>query len=400
VKILFETKTSGAPAAEKIHSPRAATTEEARPRKAPPKLREAVFDDYSQIAALQVRNGLTIRSYPDWVALWKGNPVYETSRGQLPIGWVLEAADREIVGLIGSVPFACHYQGRTVRSVAACAWVVDPRYRSHSMQLLDRLMSQKDIDLTVSTTVSSNSEPALKLFGWAKAPLGSWDRSAFWVTNHRGFVSSALKLKSVPMPRAMSYPVSAALYCRDLFRDGGALRRLGDADLEMCAGFDERFDEFWEELKRQNDGILLASRSRETLAWHFRYSMLRQRLWILAASRGSRLVAYAIFDRQDNEACGLKRIRLVDFQALKGHENNLYPALALMLRKCRREGIHILENVGCWLDRPGLPRILPPYHRTLPSALYYYHAADADLAATLADPSLWAPTTFDGDASL
>jgi hypothetical protein len=79
---------------------------------------------------------------------------------------------------------------------------------------------------------------------------------------------------------------------------------------------------------------------------------------------------------------------------------DLYPALASMLRTCRKEGIHILENVGCWLDRPGLPKIPTAYHRTLPSALYYYKAADRDLAATLANSNVWAPTTFDGDASL
>jgi len=396
--MLFETKTNNALVTEETG--RVRTSAEPPRRKAVPNLREAVFDDYNQIAALQVRNGLNIREYADWVAQWRGNPVYEESKGRIPIGWVLETKEREIVGLIGNVPFTAHFQGIKLRAASACAWAVEPAYRSHSMLLMDRLMNQKNMDLIISTTVSSNSEPALKLFEWAKAPVGSWDKAGFWVTNHRGFVNSVMRLKSVPMPEMLSYPVSAALYCRDLFGQGDPPDCPVDTELEVCPEFDDRFDDFWEELLRQNAGILLANRDRDTLAWHFRYPLRRRGLWILAATRGSRLVGYTIFDRQDNEACGLKRIRLVDFQALKGYENSLYPALAFMLRKCRREGIHILENVGCWLDRPGLPIVSPTYHRSLPSALYYYTVPDPALALTLADPAVWAPTTFDGDASL
>jgi hypothetical protein len=261
-------------------------------------------------------------------------------------------------------------------------------------------MSQSDVDLILSTTVSCNSEPALKLFEWSRVPVGSWDRSAFWVTHYRGFVRSVLSLKSAPLPTLLSYPVSAALFCRDRLMNTERNLHEGNSSLERCFSFDQRFDDFWEELKRQNYGVLLSHRTRETLEWHFRYSLASQQAWILTASEGSRLVAYAIFDRQDNEACRLKRIRLVDFQALKGSENVLPSAIGWMLRQCRADGIHILENVGCWLDRPDLPRLEAPYHRTLPSALYYYKANDPYLAETLTDPAVWAPSTFDGDASL
>ena len=127
---------------------------------------------------------------------------------------------------------------------------------------------------------------------------------------------------------------------------------------------------------------------------------MQRRCWILTASEGARLVAYAIFDRQDNAACGLKRMRLVDFQALNGSENALSSAMGWMLRKCRKERIHALENVGCWLDRPELPKLYAPHHRTLSSAVYYYKATGKQLSETLKDPAMWAPTTFDGDASL
>jgi hypothetical protein len=120
----------------------------------------------------------------------------------------------------------------------------------------------------------------------------------------------------------------------------------------------------------------------------------------VTASEGSRLVAYAIFDRQDNAALGLKRIRFLDFQALTGYEKIIGSALNCMLRKCRREGVHVLEYAGRWLNRPGLPSLSAPYQRTLSYWTCYYKARDKELCEALKDPKAWAPSLFDGDASL
>jgi Acetyltransferase (GNAT) domain len=377
-----------------------AALDETRLPKGCTRIREAAFDDYDQIAPLQSRNSLTSRPYLDWITLWKSNPVYEELRHQFPIGWVLETQEGKIVGSIGNIPLACHFRGQNLRTAAACDWVVDPRYRSSSMHLLDRFMSQNDTDLFVTTTASANSERALRMFEWSRVPTGAWDKSAFWVTNYPGFAKSVLNLKSVRMPGFLSYPVSAALFCRDIFTHIEAGLDECSSELELCPGFDNRFDDFWDELKRQNDNVLLPHRSRETLAWHFRSPLMRQQLIILAKSKGSRLLAYAIFDRLDNPACGLKRMRLVDFQALKGFENILPSAICWMLRKSREDGIHILENVGCWLDLSRLPQLPKPYYRALSAALYYFHAPSKLLSEILNNPAVWAPTTFDGDASI
>src|SRR4051812_13822250 len=61
------------------------------------KIREASFDDYQAITALQERNGLATRSREQWQSLWMGNPVYERMHGNWPIGWVLQA-DEGVVG--------------------------------------------------------------------------------------------------------------------------------------------------------------------------------------------------------------------------------------------------------------------------------------------------------------
>jgi hypothetical protein len=366
----------------------------------PLQVRKASLDDYEQIAALHVRNGLAAKSYDDWVALWLGNPVYQQRGAQWPIGWVLETQSRGIVGWVGNIPSAYQFRGRRLYATTPCSWIVDASHRGYGMLILNRLLRQRDIDLFVCSNVSSVSEPFTRHLGFAQVPVGDWYRSAFWITNHPGFAQVALRLKSVPMARTMAYPISTALICWDRCNIRWERHRSSIGEIERCWEFDSRFDDFWNELQHQKENVLLAVRTRETLAWHFRNTLVRQRVWILASHKGPRLIAYAIFDRQDNPAIGLRRVRLVDFQAHRGSEDALLSALSWMLHKCREDGIHMLEVSGCWLNRPGLPRIVAPYHRTLPSWSYYYKATDPELSALLRDPKVWAPSSFDGDASL
>jgi hypothetical protein len=363
------------------------------------KAREAIFEDYARIAALQIRYGLAARSFEDWSAFWNDNPAFRERAGHWPMGWVLETQSGEIVGSLINLPVMYDFQGRRLCAASGCSWVVDARYRCHSLSLMLRFLKQKDVQLFISATVGPNAEPALKLLHFSRLPVGNWQQSAFWITNYRGFSRSALTSKSVAFAPAISYPLSAALLCRDKFKFANRITG-SPIQIELCSGFDNRFDEFWEELRRQNQKVLLGVRTRETLTWHFRDALIQQNAWILTASTGSRLVAYAVFDRQDKPAFGLRRIRLVDFQAIDGCQDALRSALLRMLHKCRRERIHVLEVMGSWLGRPEFPQVLPPHHRPLASWTYYYKANDPDLHEVLKNPAVWAPSSFDGDASL
>jgi hypothetical protein len=367
----------------------------------PPKVRRALIDDYYQIAALETKYGFPTKSYDEWMAFWQENPVCKQWDGQWPIGWVLETDSREIVGWIGNIPSAYRFNGRLLLAATGWNWVVHAPYQlGYGMLLVNSLLRQRHVDLFISNSLSPVCETFIRHLGFSRVPVGDWDKSVFWIANHRGFTPVALKMKSVPWPTIIGYPVSALLTCWDWCHDWRMRLRSSAYEIEVCYQFDSRFDDFWRELQNQNENVLLAVRTRETLAWHFRRSLMGQQAWILVVSKGSRLTAYAIFDRQENPANGLQRLRLVDFQAHKGSEEALFSALSWMLQKCREEAIHALEVQGCWLKRLGLPRIVAPYYRTMSSWRYYYKANNPELSETLKDPRVWAPSSFDGEASL
>ncbi|PYX05392.1 MAG: hypothetical protein DMG88_21705 [Acidobacteria bacterium] len=365
-----------------------------------PSLRRANFEDYEQIAALQIRNGLASTCYQAWAALWIDNPAYHKWKADWPIGWVLQTGTDKVVGFLGNLPAEYQFRGHELRVSTPVSWVVDESYRSYSMLLLDRITRQKGVDLVILTTVGPKAEPGLKAFKFSKVPVGTWNESEFWITNYRGFSQSVLASESIPFSNVISYPISAILFCRDklkqLFREVDR----STSDIETCSEFDSRFDQFWYSLAHQNPNILLARRTRETLAWHFRDAMLRHSACIVTASKGSDLTAYAVFQRQDKPEHGLKRVRLVDFQSLKGFEQMLLPFLSWIFRKCNDEGIDLLEIMGRWLARPDLPPVFAPYHRRLCSWSSYYRAINEELSEILKQSDIWAPSSFDGDASL
>jgi len=368
----------------------------AEPRRRPT-VREASFNDYDQIAAVQTRNGLSPRPRRRWTALWQGNPVYEQDRNGWPIGWVLESEPGRIVGCIANVPSAYLWKGRLIRVATQCDWAVDLEYRSFSLLLMQRITSQPNVDLVVTTTVGTAAEPSHAAFQWCRVPAGRWDTAAFWITGYRGFLRSAVAKKRLPLAGLAIYPVSAALACRDgMLRL--ARRRTSRLRIEKKAGFDESFDVFWEELKRRKPDVLLAVRTAAALRWHFQGS--GQAAWVVTASSGDGLTAYATFARSDNPEIGLTRLRLIDFQAIGNIEEALEGILTWVIERCRLDGIHMLEDVGCVLEGLGILQAKAPYHRDLASWCYYYRARRGELSDALKDASVWNPTSFDGDASL
>jgi hypothetical protein len=375
-----------------------------KPQK-PPRLREARFEDYPQVAALVSKFDLQMESREEWMHLWTDNPAYREIKGKFPMGWVLETADGAIAGYLGNVPLHYEFEGKVLLAATTRAWVVDTPYRSFSTLLLATYFQQRDVDLFLSTTVNALSEPVYRTFQGIPAPRGAWDRTLFWITNHRGFVKSFLINKRSALAAPLSYPLSLGLFLRDLVK-GSRLPDLNTLEVASCSSFDDRFDSFWPALREKRSKLLLGIRSREALAWHFKFALQQNRAWIFTiegtAGDGRAMIAYSIFLRSDHPPIGLTRMRLVDFQCLDAERS--MELLKVMLHaasnRCRQESIQMIELVGCTPEVEKALESASPHRRALSSWLYCYKARDPQLAEKLGNPAVWEPSLFDGDSSL
>ena len=373
------------------------------------KLRQASFDDYPQIAALHSRYGWA-RSFDHWTHLWLGNPLYRELEAGWPIGWVVEDENKQIVGTMGNIPLLYQFEGRRVIAATGRSQVVDPAHRGAALLLMDRVINQPNIDLYLNNSVSEAVAASFSLFRCPHVPVGLWDQSAFWVTNFPGILEQLRSRyhaggdggEEAPhgmrhMLNPLSYRLSLGALLKGRLAKG---LREGDVEVQACAGFDDRFDYFWDDLARHNPCRLLAVRTREVLNWHFRYALESNQLWIATIVDGPSLAAYAIFEKNEYPPTHLKTVRLVDFQSLEGSTALLSPLLCWALRKCRNEGIHVLENVGRWLEKGELIDTVAPFRRKLSNWTFFYRAGNPSLAQSLQDRRAWSPSLFDGDASL
>lgn len=361
-------------------------------------IRVANFGDYEGIARLEMVYLGETKKQNEWEHLWVNNPVYK-QHPDWPIGWVLETREKQIVGYVANVPLSYEFQGRRILAATSRAFVVDLQYRAYSLALLSHFFGQKQVDLFIETTVNPKAVKAQSLFKARRVPVGAWDSSTFWITDHEGFLGSLLSMKGLRSMKPLTYPLWVGLKLRDALSGKKRARRNG-IEISTCTGFDSRFDRFWHQLKSDHCVLLLATRSREVLQWHFNHALEQNRALVATVGNRDKIAAYAIFYRQDNPAFGLKRLRLVDFQTIDGSSEVLTHILSWALEHCRSHGIHMLETIGLSADKQCVVEKLKPHKRELPSWMYFYKANDTGLAGSLENPEVWDPSCFDGDASL
>jgi len=375
-----------------------ASTEPVRITRRGPTLRETSIEDYRQIAALEAAHGLSTKSYDEWAHIHLCHPLNRDGHSEHPAGWVIESEDKQMVASVGNILLPYQFAGRRIVAATGRGLVAARAYRSASLLLLDQLLNQPDVDLFLTNALTPASAASFSALGCERVPTGEWDQSAFWITQYRGFMESALALRGSAFATPLSCPLGAAFFLKDRLTKPAI--RQADVDVQACSGFDDRFDDLWEQLKCRNCSLLMAVRSRQVLEWHYRYALLQNRLWIATIRDGPRIAAYAIFDRRDNSNIGLKRVRLVDFQSLDGTTALLESLLSWALRKCRHEGIHMLENIGAWLGNGELIDRLAPHRRRLSAWTFVYRGANPGLSERLSDPAVWAATLYDASASL
>jgi hypothetical protein len=264
---------------------------------------------------------------------------------------------------------------------------------------MDTYFSQQNVDLFLNTTVNALAAEAFGVFGSSPVPAGDWSAASYWVTNYPGFARTALTVKKLPMPQVLCYPAGACLHLKDRVTMKRLAQPSRDIEVQRGSAFDERFDDFWEKLVDRRS-VLLGVRNREVLDWHFGASLRGDGVWLFTIPDGSGLAAYAIFQRRDEPRTGLKRLRLVDFQAISQESDCLCAVLGSALQLARKTGIHVVEKVGLNVEDTRIVDEYAPYRRKLPAWPFFFYAPDPDFQQALQTPGAWRPSTFDGDASL
>ncbi len=361
---------------------------------------EAELGDFEGIMALFHRHDMPLKKRVEWQNFWQENPVLKNSSYSWPQGWALKDSGN-IVGYLGNIPLEYLFKGEKIIAAAAHAWVVDKEYRQHSVELINNYFRQTGADFLINTTGGNPITQKIFLaYKAKKIPADSYDTSLFSIIDYPAFLHSVairketsfykqLSILATPLSFLMRWVVEIRNIAR-YFNDIG-----GKA--EKCRSIGDQFDEFWHTLSQQ-DQKMLCLRDSQSLKWRYKYALRENRVWIHTVEEGHRMIAYAIFQRDDKPELNLKRIRLVDIQTLEDRSSIIYKLLASAEKRCRKEGVHMLEAVGFHPSKRNIISKWLPHRRKI-QVWPFYQTKDSVLDGDLQDVNVWDPCLFDGDGS-
>jgi len=365
------------------------------------KLREAHFSDFAAVRALKRRWGLVPDSFENWERLWRDNPALQYCPQPLPIGWVLEA-DGKVVGYLGNIASLYHFAGKRLLAVTGHGLVVEPAHRTITHTLNAAFYRQPFVDLYLTTTAIEVVGKIARIF--KSSPLPQLDYQVlFWVLRSRPFARGVMdKLHLSPgVARPAAALASLVMATDKALRRRWPRRRESSLAIRQIsvAEIGEDFQTLWE-AKLKEAPRLLADRSPDSLRWHCQTPDDEGTMGIFCCYSGKELLGYVVVRSDPASTLGLRRSFVADMIATNDDPVTLTALCAAAYQHAKHIGSHILEILGF---PPGIRAVCSqsdPYLRKYPSCPFYYKAADASLHQTLAEPSLWYASPFDGDTTL
>ena len=334
--------------------------------------------------------------FEEWSHIYLASPLLHDLGLAWPIGWLAESDTGAPVGYLGNIPLDYELGARRLVAAATNAWVVDEGHRSASLLLLRAFFRQPAADLFLTTTANWNSGRALEAMRVRRTPVEACDVCLYWITEHRGFFTSALRKKNWRLPPAVTAIGSAGAAGFDHVQRAIRLpRKPGHVKVEWLSRFDGRFDRFWE--MRRRDESLRFTRDRRSLTWLLEPQLRKHKAWIVTAETGGQMIGYGILLRRDNPDIGLTRMRLVDLQFRDGAADAVAAILSDALARCRRDGIHVVEAVGFNPAKRVQLKALGARQRRLGPWPFYYRARPDFLREALQRGDSWDPCELDGD---
>ena len=350
------------------------------------RLRELRRNDYADVVAVLVRNGLRRPTPEQWDYLWSATPHRAHLEG-LPAGWLLEDESGGVVGTFRNISFLYEWNKRPMRVAVASAWAVDAAHRRSSLMLATEYFKQPNADVLLNTTaVVETSGKAFLAFRAERVPQPTYTTRFLWITGYGGFAANQVRERG--LPNALRHPATLAVWLGDITR-----RRAGSDGVRAVDTFDGRFDRFWSATRGRRDR-LQAVRDAATLSW--RFALERELPLIAVLERGVELAAYAVLVRRDQNE--LRRLEVADLQALDDRPELVREVMSGALRLAREQGIHLVAMSGHNETKRQALGALHPHVKQTAGWPLFYKAVDPSLVEPLRSPDAWDLSLYDGDA--
>lgn len=369
-------------------------------------LREAEFRDSETATELLRDLGLTLPEARDeindhWHRLWIDNPAIQIDGAPVARGWVLEDTGR-MVGFFGNIPMLYDYGGRPIIAAVASQWGVEKKYRYETPRLAEAYFTQQNVELLLVTTGIKPTGRIFTRYGGFRVPQLGCDQVLLWVLDPRGFIAAGLVKKGInkrvaAMIAFTGAPIVRAGVLLSSHSHSGKAKNIDQINVKQI---EDEFDGLWVR-KRDEVDCLMASRTSESLRWHFGTKSMMQRTRLLVSRSHKGLEGYAMIMREDAPSIGLKRLKIIDLFVAGNNEAVIDSLLAAAFETALADGCHVIEMTG--LPSALRNHIISHHHprtRQLATWPAFYKVMKDDLNIPFKDEKSWYVSAYDGDTAL
>ena len=359
-------------------------------------LRRVLFKDHYKIKLLFKRNNLVLLDFERWKNLWEKNPFLKNKKSWTK-GWVIEQ-NNNIVGHFGSFPTKYVLKNKSYICSVLFGWVVDKKFRSHSILLLKKFFMQKDVDFFLGTTTNIKAGKIMSALKAKQIPLKQLNYSYFIIFNLNNILRFIIKRKYFFLNKIISKFLSFLLSIFFNKKINFWENNFNVNNIIKCEKIDTRFDHIWKNLKNTKKNQLLFQRDKNCLKWYLNYFLKKNKAWIFLSVDKKKINGYAICIEQSNQKDGLKRAFLIDLVSFSKKNDVSRNLIGSSIKEAKKRNCDIFEFKFFDKSKISDIKFFKAFKRKLLSNTFYYKPNNRKLKKILNKEKFWAPTYLDGDS--
>ena len=326
-------------------------------------LRRVSFKDYYKIKLLFKRNNLVLLDFNRWKNLWAKNP-FLTNKKKWTKGWVIEQ-NSNIVGHFGSFPTRYILKNKSYICSVLFGWVVDKKFRSHSILLLRKFFMQKDVDFFLGTTTNIKAGKIMNALKAKEIPLKQLHYSYFIILNLNNILKFITKRKNFFSNKIITNFLSIFLFIFFNKKINFWKNNFDESHIIKCEKIDTRFDYIWKNLKKINKNLLTFQRDKNCLKWHLDYFLKKNKAWIFLSMDKNKVNGYSICVEQNNHKNGLKRAFLIDLVSFDKKEETSKNLIGSCIKEAKKRNCDIFEFRGFDKTKISAIKFFNPFKKKL-----------------------------------
>lgn len=348
--------------------------------------------DYNQIQSLFQRNKLSFMNKDSWLNLWK-NPLVKKQK-KIVLGWKFKVG-KKIVGHIGFYPTLYYFKNKKINCSILYGWTVDEKYRSISIVLLKKYLSQTKKDFFLGTTFNIYTANIVKPFEILEVPAKGLNKTSLILINPLNFLNVIFFNKEFFLKKLILHTISKILKII-LWRNINKWKKYRIKNIiKKSKNFDNKFKTFWKKYLKENSDTLQISREIKWQNWLLKKKIINNQVLTLVCLKNNKVLGYSAFSIEKK---GKYKIgRLLDLIVLKKNKDIIDDLIICNLNEAYKKGCSYFEYRNTSISRLKTLKSFAGIEIKLKQNNFYYKSNNAKLTKIFSSGKNWDPCSLDGD---